>query len=369
VSPSPTSEIIKILTYTVVAFLIALWWTPSLIRLLRWLRFWKKENRKINMTGGDFADQTLRKFYEHDESKMKVPRGGGVVIWVNTLLMAIFFWLLLKIEPTNKLLQYLNFVDRAQTFIPLGTLFFGAIFGFVDDALSTLESGGNYKAGGLKLSHRLGLISLLSFVIGCWFYFKAKIFTISIFTYQIRLDNLFDTGLNVSWLIIPITVGILLLLWGSSVIDGFDGLSGSVFVPIFICFSGIAAIRGFYDIATLMGVIAGSIMAFLWFNIAPAKFYMGDTGSCALLLTLGAVAIIIDAVYLLPITGIMLFLTVFSNIIQIFSKKVFKRKVFLAAPIHHHFEGLGLKKDQIVLRYSLITIAMSALSIALVMMR
>jgi phospho-N-acetylmuramoyl-pentapeptide-transferase len=117
-----------------------------------------------------------------------------------------------------------------------------------------------------------------------------------------------------------------------------------------------------------MGVVAGAIMAFLWFNISPAKFYMGDTGSTALLLTLGVVAILTDTVYLLPLTGIMLMATVFGNIIQIGSKKFFKRKIFRAAPIHHHFESLGLKRDQIVFRYSLVTILMCTLSIAIVLL-
>jgi phospho-N-acetylmuramoyl-pentapeptide-transferase len=358
-------EIVKTLTYTVLAFLLGLWWGPALIKLLRWMRFWKKENRKVNMTGGTFSDSTLNKFYSQDESKMKVPRGGGTLIWVNSLAIALFFWFLLKIEPGSDLFRYLNFINRGQTFIPIGTLFFGAVFGFIDDALSTLEGGGNYMAGGLKLRQRLFLVGLLSFIIGAWFYSRIHIDTISIFNWQITLGNLW--GIDASWLIIPITMFILLLLWGSSVIDGFDGLSGSVFVPIFICFAAIAYIRGFYDIAAFMGVVAGSTMAFLWYNIAPAKFYMGDTGSTALLLTLGVVAILIDAVYLLPIAGIMLMLTVFSNVIQIFSKKFFKRKVFKAAPIHHHFEALGLKRDQVVFRYCIMTIAMCALSLAIAM--
>ena len=357
------TEFAKILTYTAVSFVIAIWWAPSLIRLLRWLRFWKKTKRKLNMSGDAYTDETLKKFYDKDESQVKIPRGGGLLIWINTLVFACFFWVLLKIEPSSKSFQYLNFISRSQTFIPIGTLFFGSIFGFIDDALSTLESGGNYKAGGLKLSQRLTLITILSTLIGVWFYLRAEIYKITIFTYTIDLHNLF--GHNFGWLIVPFTVFVLLILWGSSVIDGFDGLSGGTFVPIFLCFGAIAFTRGFYDIATLMSVIAASTMAFLWYNISPAKFYMGDTCSTGLLLTLGVVAIILDATYILPIAGIMLFATVFSNIIQISSKKFLGRKVLRAAPLHHHFEALGLKRNQIVLRYWMITIVMSALGLAI----
>lgn len=367
-SMSQPQEFAKIIFYTVFAFGLALWWAGDLIKLLRWLRFWKKNNRKVNMDGSGFADKSLQKFYDHDESKMKIPRGGGILIWVTSLCIATVFWIILKIEPENKTLQYLNFVNRAQTFIPLGTLFFGAIIGFVDDALSTLEAGGNYMAGGLKLSQRLFLVSGLSFLIGLWFWARIDLKSINFFTLHFDLTNLFGNGVNFSWLIIPFTIGVLTLLWGSSVIDGFDGLTGGVMVPIYLCFSGIAYIRGFFDIAVLMGVIGGSTLAFLWFNIAPAKFYMGDTGSTPLLLTLGVVAILINAAYLLPIAGLMLLITVGSNIIQVFSKKVFKRKIFLAAPIHHHFEALGLKKDQIVLRYWIVTIAMCGVSLALALL-
>ena len=357
------TEFAKILTYTAVAFLIALWWAPSLIRLLRWLRFWKKTNRQVNMLGKEYTDETLKKFYDKDESKVKIPRGGGLLIWINSLVFAFFFWVLLKIEPTSKTFQYLNFISRSQTFIPIGTLFFGSIFGFIDDALSTLESGGNYKAGGLKLSQRLFLITILSTLIGFWFYIRAGIHKVSIFNYSIDLSTLF--GHNLSWLIVPFTVFVLLLLWGSSVIDGFDGLSGGVFIPIYLCFAAIAFHKGYFDVATLMAVIASSTMAFLWFNISPAKFYMGDTGSTGLLLTLGVVAILLDATYILPIAGIVLLATVFSNIIQISSKKFLGRKVFKAAPLHHHFEALGMKRNQIVLRYWMVTIVMSALGVAI----
>jgi phospho-N-acetylmuramoyl-pentapeptide-transferase len=365
---SQPQEFVKIIIYTVVAFISALVWAPSLIRLLRWLRFWKKTSRSVNMSGESFENKSLEKFYIHDESKMKIPRGGGIVIWVTAFAIALIFWILLKIEPDNKTFQYLNFINRKQTFIPLGTLFFGAILGLVDDALSTLESGGNYLAGGLKLSQRLITLLGFSFLIGLWFFARLDITYINFFNFHIDFNNFLNTGLDGRWLIIPFTMFVLTLLWGSSVIDGFDGLTGGVMVPIYLCFSGIAYIRGFFDIAVLMGVIGGATLAFLWFNISPAKFYMGDTGSTPLLLTLGVVAILINATYLLPIAGITLLATVSSNIIQIFSKKVLKRKVFLAAPLHHHFEAIGLKRDQIVLRYWIVTIAMCGLSLALAML-
>jgi phospho-N-acetylmuramoyl-pentapeptide-transferase len=360
----------KIFTYTALAFVLAMWWAPSLIAVLRWLKFWKKSSRNIAMTGEKLT--ATKEFYDQDEAKLKVPRAGGLLIWVTTLAFAFVFWFILKLSPDgNKTAEFLNFIDRRETFIPIGTLFFASIFGFIDDALATLDTGGNYKAGGLKLSYRLTLVTILSFFIGLWFHFRLNLKSISIglwdiklFDFNIPLD-MWGHVINGSWLIVPITMVILLGLYGSSMVDGFDGMSSGVLIPIYLCFAGIAFSKGFYDIATFLMVIVGTMAAYLWYNIPPARFYMGDTGIMGLLLTLGVVAILLDVVYVLPIAGLVLVLTEGSVIIQVFSKKFFKRKVFLAAPLHHHLEAIGWLRHQVTMRYWLISIMSSVVGLAL----
>ena len=360
----------KIFTYTALAFVLAMWWAPSLISLLKWMKFWKKSSRNIAMTGEKLT--ATKDFYDQDEAKLKVPRAGGLLIWITTLGFAFVFWFILKVSPEgNKTAEFLNFIDRRETFIPVGTLFFASIFGFIDDALATLETGGNYKAGGLKLSYRLFLVSTLSFLIGLWFHFRININTVSLGLTDLNLSALtlpldpFGHFINGSWLIVPITMIVLLGLYGSSMVDGFDGMSSGVLIPIYLCFAGIAFSKGFYDIATFLMVIVGSMAAYLWYNIPPAKFYMGDTGIMGLLLTIGVVAILLNVVYILPIAGLVLVLTEGSVIIQVFSKKVFKRKVFLAAPLHHHLEGIGWLRHQVTMRYWLISIMASVVGFAL----
>ena len=362
ISPSLYLEIIRTLCFASLSFLIGLWWAPYLIRLLVWLKFWKKKRRSVSTTGEELV--VLKKFYEGDESKRMVPRAGGLLISITTLSFAVAFWILLKIDPENRAFQFLNFMTRRQTFIPIATLFFGSFFGLIDDAMSTLESGGNYKAGGLKLSQRLMLVSFLSFLIGLWFFFKLGFNKVAFFGWQIVFSSL-PFGLNIPWLIIPITLVVLVGLWGTSVIDGLDGLAAGVFIPIYICFAILAFVGGYGEIATLLMVMTGSMVAYLWYNIAPAKFILGDTGAIALVLTLGTTAILIDQVYLIPIAAIMPVLTALSNIVQIFSKKVFKRKVLLAAPLHHHLEAIGWSRNQIVVRYWLVTIASSTLALCI----
>lgn len=357
-------EAAKIFTYSALSFLLAMWWAPSLIKLLVWLKFWKKNARTVDTIGGELS--VTKHFYEENEKKRLIPRAGGLLIWVTALAFAWFFWFILKIEPSNKTFQFLNFVSRQETFIPIGTLFFASIFGFVDDALATLDTGGNYKAGGLKLSYRLGMVTILSFLIGLWFHFKLGIDRLHVFTGTIDFSQFqLPLGLPGGMLIVGTTVLVLLALYGSSMIDGFDGMSAGVFIPIYLCFAGIAFSRGLYDIATLLMVIVGSMAAYLWFNIPPAQFYMGDTGTMGLLLTLGVVAFLTDSVYLLPIAGFILVLTEGSVVLQILSKKLFKRKIFLAAPLHHHLEAIGWLRHQVTMRYWLISIMTSVLALAL----
>lgn len=355
-------EIAKAITYSCLSFLIGLWWAPYLIQLLVWLKFWKKKARSTSTTGEDLV--VTKKFYEENEEKRLVPRAGGLLITITTIGIALIFWIYLKLDSGSKLAQFLNFIDRKETFIPIAALFFGSFFGLIDDALSTLDSGGNYKAGGLKLSQRLMLMSLLSLMIGLWFAFKIEITSLRFFAFNIDFKNL-PFGLSIPWLIIPSTFVILVGLWGTSVIDGLDGLMVGVFVPIYVCFATLALVQRFDQIAVFMMVMIGSMMAYLWFNIAPAKFILGDSGAIAIVLTLGVVSILINRVYVLPIAAIMPILTAGSNIIQITSKKLFKRKVFHAAPLHHHLEAIGWSRNQIVIRYWLISLFSSSLALAL----
>lgn len=368
-------EAAKIFTFTAVSYLLAIWWAPALIDLLVFLKFWKKKSRTATMTGE--ALTVTKEFYLKDESKMQVPRAGGLLIWITAISFAILLWLLLKIEPTvllglekdNKTFEFLNFISRRQTFIPIATLFFASVLGFIDDALAVMQNGGNYFAGGLKLNYRIFGMLGLSIGVGLWFHLRLNLNQISVFGYHLNLSELnLPFGINGGWLMVLVSIGVLMGLWGSSMIDGFDGMSAGVFIPIYLCFAAISFSKGFYDISTFLMVMVGSMAAYLWYNIPPAKFYMGDTGTMGILATLGVVAIMTDTIYILPIAGSILLITELSVIIQTISKKLFKKKVFLAAPLHHHLEAIGWTKSQITMRYWLISIMSSVLALAVALL-
>ena len=161
----------------------------------------------------------------------------------------------------------------------------------------------------------------------------------------------------------------MLAVFSTSVIDGMDGLSGGVMATIFTAYAVIAYANNQVDISALCGVVAGGILAFLWFNIPPARFYMGETGMLGLTVTLSVIAFLTNSVLVLPIIAIPLVATSFSVILQMSTYKYFnKRRVFKVAPLHHHFEAIGWSREKIVMRYWIISVvfAISGVIIALI---
>jgi phospho-N-acetylmuramoyl-pentapeptide-transferase len=370
------SEIIKIIIFTIISFVIAFLWAPHLINLLTWMKFWKKKSRSLDTNGQELV--VTKEFYKN-EKDVHTPRAGGLLIWITVVGIALSFWMIFKISPENSTLQFLNFIDKRVTWIPLATLVFSAILGFIDDTMVTMEAGGNYHAGGLQLRQRVMIIAFISFLAGLWFHFKLTDLATGVnFLHKVALPgftldlkwfspafSIFGLFVPAGWALIPLTVVVVLSCWAGSVIDGFDGLAAGCFIPVYMAFAGIALYDSQYKMATFLMVTVGATVAYLWYNIAPAKFYMGDTGSTALLVTIAIVAILLNKIWLLPIAAIMMYVTMMSNVIQIFSKKVFKRKVFLAAPIHHHFEAIGIPRQTIVYRYWMVSAAGSLIALIL----
>lgn len=383
----------KMMTYFSLSFVLGIWLAPILISILNKAKFWKKVSRTQDVNGKEF--EHTKKFYE-EEKKTLTPRAGGILIWGTTLIIAVVFFLALKlIKPAtgSDLGEFLNFIDSRQTFIPMGVLILGALLGLVDDYLAVSPKGGNYFAGGLKLSQRMVGVVFISFLVGLWFHLKigdvmhkitlpwpsgnpeAPWAVLNLNNIHLPfgwLDGLVETifGINPNlssggWLIIPLTIAVMTFMWGSSVIDGFDGITAGSLIPVYLAFAGLAFVGEYYQIATFLMVVTGAMVAYLWYNIPPARFYMGDTGSTPLLLVLATVALFIDKLFALPVIAAVFIMTVMSNILQVFWKKVFKKKLFLAAPIHHHFEAGGWLRHQVTMRFWLISIVASVLGFAI----
>jgi len=200
-----------------------------------------------------------------------------------------------------------------------------------------------------------------------WFYFKLDIYSINI---------PFIGELFLGFYFIPIFVLIVLFIYSGGIIDGIDGLAGGVFASIFFAYAGIAYFQNQINLAAFCTVIVGSILAFLWFNIPPARFYMSETGSMALTITLAIVAFMTDSmgggrgIMVLPIIAFPLFLTSISVIIQVFSKKFRNgKKIFIVAPLHHHFEALGWPAYKVTMRYWVISVVCAIFGVILALIK
>jgi len=195
------------------------------------------------------------------------------------------------------------------------------------------------------------LISILAAFIGWWFYEKLGVTSISM---------PFIEPLELGILLIPFFILLTNALYASGVIDGIDGLSGGVFALIFSAYAGVSIVQLQYDLAAFCVMVTGAILAFLWFNVPPARFWMTETGSMALTLTLAVVVLMTDqlvdgnGIALLPVIGFLLVITVLSNIIQITYRQFTGKKFFRIAPLHHHFEAIGWPSHKVTMRYWII---------------
>jgi phospho-N-acetylmuramoyl-pentapeptide-transferase len=351
-------DLIKLFIPATVAFCIGILITPILTHYLYKNEMWKKKAGKVGLDGK--ATEIFNEL--HKDKEVGTPKMGGIVIWASVFLTVLLFWVISHLFPFELSLKF-DFFSRSQTWIPLATLILGALVGLLDDYLDIKGSRDNLS-GGLSFKKRLILVSTISFICAMWFYFKLDVHGIGL-----PLDNFIPLGI----FFIPFFMFIIISLYTGGVIDGIDGLAGGVFASMFAAYGGIAYYQQQLDLAAFCAVIVGGILAFLWFNIPPARFYMAETGSMSLTITLGIVAFMTDSlgggygILVLPIIAFPLVITSASVVIQLLSKKFRHKKVFLIAPLHHHFEAIGWPASKVVMRYWIIGIVLAVLGMVLAM--
>jgi phospho-N-acetylmuramoyl-pentapeptide-transferase len=348
--PTLTVNVLKIFFLSATAVAISALWTPHLINFLYKHKLWRKTARNKSIDGKD-ADV----FYElHKEREVSVPRFGGLLIWITVVVIAFAFFGLSHLFPNSFWLQKLNFFSRSQTWLPMFAFVAAALLGLVDDILQ-VKGKGKYIAGGISFWRRFAVVALIGLIGGIWFYFKLDARTL-------HIPGNGDIFIGAFY--IALFVIVMLASWAGGVIDGLDGLSGGSFLSMFAAFAIIAFAKGQIDIAAFCVVICGTLLTFLWFNIPPARFYMGETGSVALTSTLAVIAFLTDSVLVLPIIAGLLVWEVGSIIIQLLSKKIRGKKYFLSTPIHHHFEAMGWPHYKVTMRFWVIGIVLALIGVA-----
>lgn len=334
-------NVLKVVGPATLAFFIGLIISTPLIQFLYAHRMWKKKSVAITIDG---KEATISSTLHNDESK-KTPRLGGLVVWASTLLTVSLLWLFAHIFPSETT-RKLNLLSRSQTLLPFFTLIAGSLVGLVDDLLVVADRG-SYVGKGIPALARIGMVAVIGLAGGFWFYSKLGFSLI-----DIPGGGSLDIGI---WFVPVFTIAMLALFSGG-VIDGIDGLSGGIMSIIFGAYGMIAFFQDQINLAAFCAVVAGSILAFLWFNIPPAQFYMSETGILGLTTTLTVVAFLTNASVELPIIAFPLILASASVIIQLLSKRIRGKKVFLVAPIHHHFEALGWPSYKVTMRFWIVAV-------------
>lgn len=315
-----THELTATFILSVAAFLLAMFLTPIYTFLAYRYKFWKKQ-RTTSTTG-----EKLEVFNKLHANKFKrnIPTMAGLV-FVAAIFIVTFF---------------LN-LDRGQTWLPLAALVGGAFVGLLDDIINIRGNGKG--VAGLRSNLKFAMITAIGLALG-WFFFV-----------KLGLDSVhvpFIGDVTIGWFIVPIFAFVVVAAGNAvNISDGLDGLAGGLVSISYGAFGIIALLQGQFLLAAFCFTVVGALLSYLWFNIFPARFFMGDVGSFALGTSLGVVAMLTNTLFLLPIIGIVFVIEAGSSLLQISSKKVFKRKIFISAPIHHHLEAIGWPETKVTMRF------------------
>jgi phospho-N-acetylmuramoyl-pentapeptide-transferase len=354
-------DIVKVFLPSVGAFILGIAITPILTNYLYSHKMWQEKGGKMALDGSEAV--VFSKL--HKQTDEKTPRMGGIIIWFSSAVIIIGIWLLSHFFPGG-VTEKLDFLSRNQTWIPLTTLVFGGLIGLINDYIEIKEGRNGSHGKGLSRTNRIAIVSTIALACAIWFYFKLDVTGIGL-----------PFGMGEFYLG-PVFILLFLLtaifIYAGGVIDGLDGLAGGVFATMFSAYAGIAFYQQQFDLAAFCATVAGSILAFLWFNVPPARFYMTETGTMGLTITLTVVAFMTDKLgggygfLVLPIIALPLVITVLSNLIQVFSKKFRGKKVFLVAPLHHHFEAIGWPAYKVTMRYWIVSVmcAIAGITLALI---
>jgi len=331
------ADLKSVMLFVAISFVIAFLLAPVLTEFL----YKNKIGKHLRQNGVDGKAAPI--FAALHKDKAGTPVMGGLLFWVTAALLTAFFNL-----------------NRQETFLPLIALVAAGLIGAADDLMNAYGMGKN--GGGLQMRHKFWIYLAVA-VVGAWW-----------FHYKLDWDNIFVPILNqtvaIGWWYVPLFIGtVIYTAFSVNQTDGLDGLAGGVCSFAFFVFIFIALVQGKVHLAIFCGTIVGALLAFLWFNINPARFFMGDTGSMALGMTLPIIAFMTNSALLLPLILFIPFMEGLSTIIQIVSKKVFHRKVFKVAPIHHHFEAIGWTEPKVTMRFWLIAALGSSLGLLLMLAR
>ena len=330
-----TDSFTRVLLFGVFGFAIAMLLTP-IYTTLAYKYTWWKQARTVAVTG---EKATMYQKLHAAKHTNNIPTMAGIIFVIATALVTI----------TGNL-------DRSQTWLPLAAMLGAGLVGLLDDILNIKTISGGIA--GLRARSKSVLIFLVSLTGGWWFFSKLDVTAITV---------PFIGSVSLGWLIVPLFVLVVISTANAvNISDGLDGLAGGLAVIAFSTYALIAVMEGSFGVAALCMTLVGALLSYTWFNIYPARFFMGDSGSFALGTALGVVAMLTDTVLLLPIIGFVFVVEAGSSMVQIISKRLRNgKKVFKIAPIHHHFEASGWPETKVTMRFWLVGIISSLVGLVI----
>jgi phospho-N-acetylmuramoyl-pentapeptide-transferase len=309
-----TDDVLRMFKFAVISFAIAVILTPMLTNFLYKNRLGKRIRES--------KDAPI--FAQMHAKKAGTPTMAGLLIWGTAAVLTLLFNL-----------------ERAATWLPLFCLVATGVVGAVDDLMNIRGIG--EKGGGLSLKQKLPVYAAIATAGAWWFYYKLE-------WNSIHFPGLGDYVIGLWY--IPLFIAMLVWIsFASNLGDGLDGLAGGIFALSYGSFAFIALTQGKPELAVFCATIMGALLAFLWFNIPPARFFMGDTGSMSLGITLGVIAFLTNSVVVLPLITLVFTVQGLSFVIQYLSKKIRGKKVFISSPLHHHLEAIGWPEYKTTMRF------------------
>jgi phospho-N-acetylmuramoyl-pentapeptide-transferase len=315
-----TDTLIRIISLGFFSFMLSMLITPLYTNLAYRGQWWKRP-RTTAMGGTSSAVYNKLHAEKH---KRNIPTMAGLIFVVSIGLVTLFANL-----------------SRGQTWLPLAGMVGAGTIGLADDILNIKSTGG---IAGMRTKLKFFLYSLVAIIGGWWFYSKLDVTSIQL---------PFIHALHLGWLIIILFWFVVVATANSvNITDGLDGLAGGLLISSFTVYAIVSIVEGKYGLAGFCLTTVGALLSYTWFNIFPARFFMGDVGAFALGTALGIIAMQTNTVYILPIVGIVYVAETGSVIINRLSRKLrHGKKVFLSSPIHHHFEAIGWPETKVTMRF------------------
>ncbi len=333
-----TDNLIRILALGFFGFALSMAITPIYTTVAYKQQWWKRQ-RTDAWSGGK---ATVYAKLHAEKHKRNIPTMAGLIFVIAIALVTL-----------------IGNLSRGETWLPLAGLIGAAGIGLIDDVMNIRSTGGG--VAGMSAKAKFGLYSILVLLGGWWFYAKLGV------------DSIYIPGIG-DWTIGILVIALFWLVVIATAIsvnfsDGLDGLAGGLLTSSFMAYAIICVVEHKFALAGFCLTVVGALLSYTWFNIYPARFFMGDIGAFSLGTALGIIALQTNTVYVLPIIGAVYVVETGSVIINRTSRKLRNgKKVFQSSPIHHHFEAIGWPETKVTMRFWILGQVASVLGLIVFLM-